>query len=68
MGASCLGTVSSGGTPEVNSGHASDYCLIFLSSNQFVLFLDVLLRQCSMEKGLVFFFDVSQERSAFLSD
>lgn len=51
LGASCLGTVSSGVTLEVNPGHASDCCLIFLSSNEFVLLLDVLLRQCSMEKG-----------------
>ena len=69
MGAGCLGTVSSGVILGVNPCHASDYCLIFLCSNQFdVLFLDMLLRQCSMENGLFLFFDIEQECSAFRSD
>lgn len=66
LGAGCLGTVSSGVTLGVSPGHASDYCLIFLCSNQFdVLFLDMLLRQCSVEKSFFFFFDISKSVQLF---
>lgn len=66
LGAGCLGAVSSGVILGVNPGHASDYCLIFLCSNQFdVLFLDMLLRQHSMENGSFFFFDISKSIQLF---
>lgn len=63
-----LGYCLSGVILGVIPGHASDYCFIFLCSNQFdVLFIDMLFRQCSMENGLVFFW-YKQEHSTFLSD